>query len=225
MAIPKIIYQTYSTTKIPLYAQLYIWNFKRRHRDYQYIFYDDKMIEAFVKENFSEKVFHQYSRLQIGAAKADFFRYAILYIHGGIYLDIDSSITISSLNKIWNTSYTAIIAREKTNKHLYAQWALIYEKKHPILKNTLNIIITNIMNNMYPNDVVQTTGPIPYSQAVHQYLKDYPEDKKIKTTEDNYKGIFQFKTILARIHELLYTQKHWRHLQKEKTVYKIANNE
>lgn len=219
MSIPKVIYQTYSTTKIPWYAKWQIWYFRRKHRDYKYVFYTDTMINDFVKKNFNSNVYETYSKLQIGVAKADFFRYAILYVNGGIYLDLDSSIR-SNLNNIIGTTETAIIAREKTNKHLYAQWALIYERQHPILKQTIGILLNNINNKKYPNDIISATGPLPYSQAVHHYLKNNPNDENLKVVKDNYKGIFIFKTIPARIHELLNKSKHWRQIQKVKSIYK-----
>ena len=220
MSIPKIIYQTYSSADIPYYAKIQIWIFRHRNRDFRYMFYDDHMIDKFIKENFNEAVYKAYSKVQIGAAKADFFRYAILYKNGGIYLDIDSSIS-NRLNTKINTTQSAIIAREKTNKNLYVQWALIFEKNHPILKHTLNIIVDNIMKNKYSNNVIYCTGPVPYSIAVEHYLNTMNEDDRIELVEDNYKGIFKFKTILARIYEIKKKKKHWRQIQQLKTVYKI----
>lgn len=218
MSIPKVIYQTYSTTEIPFYAKIQVRNFRRRNKNYRYEFYDDQQIEQFIKEHFNEKIYNMYQRIQIGAAKADFFRYAILYINGGIYLDLDSSIT-GNLDDQIDPNTNAIIAREKNNKHLYAQWALIYEKKHPILKRTLEIILNNINNNKHSHSVHQATGPTPYSIAVHEYIRNRQEDDNLIITRDNYKGIFRFKTILARVYELFNKEKHWRQIQVRKSVY------
>lgn len=112
MAIPKVIYQTFKTSKIPWITRLYIWNFRRKNKEFDYEFYDDVRIDSFIKSYFSLEVYDAYSKLQIGAAKADFFRYAILYIHGGIYLDLDSDILIS-LNKVLRVEDVAVITREK----------------------------------------------------------------------------------------------------------------
>lgn len=78
MSIPKVIYQTYKN-KIPWYTHFYIWRFRRKNKDFGYEFYNDAKIDIFIKDNFPSEVYNAYSRLQIGAAKADFFRYAILY--------------------------------------------------------------------------------------------------------------------------------------------------
>lgn len=220
MAIPKVIYQTYSSSKIPLYAKLQIWILRKTHKDYEYHFYDNEKRSAFIKENFPEQIFELYSRIQIGAAKADLFRYALLYINGGIYMDIDCVIT-KPLNRIIKPGVNTIIAREKTNKQLYLQGVLIYEKKHPILKHTIQIVLNNIYKNKYPYDVHRTTGPTPYSIAVHHYLKNNPQDPFLEIMDVSYNGTFKHKSLLSRIHSLFNRKKHWRYLQQEMTVYRI----
>lgn len=83
MAIPKVIYQTFKTHDIPWLTKFYIRRFRRKNPGYAYEFYDDQRIERFFRECFDERTYNAYRKLQIGAAKADFFRYAILYKYGG----------------------------------------------------------------------------------------------------------------------------------------------
>lgn len=90
----------------------YIWNFRRKNKSYSYEFYDDERIDSFIKSNFDTTVYEAYSQLQIGAATADFFRYAILYIYDGVYLDLDSDILIS-LDTVLTDEDTAVITREE----------------------------------------------------------------------------------------------------------------
>lgn len=216
MAIPKVIYQTYKTKNIPWYARFYIWRFRRNNRDFQYEFYDDERIDAFIKDNFSANTYKAFSRLQIGAAKADFFRYAILYKKGGIYLDIDSDILVD-LNTFIRPDDEAIIAKEKTNKTLYAQWALFYTKEHPFLKTALHIMIHNIQHNKHPYNVHLTTGPGIYSEAVFRCLKN--KDIRFRMVEDNYKGILKFKYLPARIFMSDLNPNHWRKEQQKMPVF------
>jgi mannosyltransferase OCH1-like enzyme len=44
---------------------------------------------SFIASNFPSEVKEAYDALIPGAFKADFFRYCILFIHGGVYADID----------------------------------------------------------------------------------------------------------------------------------------
>src|SRR5215217_4216383 len=111
MAIPKIIYQTYKTSNLPLLAKWHIARFKSNNPDYQYEFYDDERVNAFIADEYGTAIFSLYKKIRIGAAKADFFRYAVLLKHGGVYLDIDSTIK-GKLSNFIQPADSAIISAE-----------------------------------------------------------------------------------------------------------------
>ncbi len=219
MAIPKIIYQTFKTDQIPWLTKIYIKCFLRKNKGYRYEFYDDLRVDAFIKESFDEEVYKAYTRLQIGAAKADFFRYAILYVYGGIYLDLDSDILVN-LDKYLNKEDQAVITREKNHPNLFAQWALIFEKGHPFLERTIKYIVENIQENKYPHDVHAMTGPTVYTRAVNAIVQ---EDANVsyRIVPDDYKGIMKFKYKLGKL--LIYGDRsqHWKKLQKVVPVVKV----
>lgn len=219
MAIPKVIYQTFKTDQIPWLTKIYIKCFLRKNKGYRYEFYDDLRVDAFIKESFDEEVYKAYTRLQIGAAKADFFRYAILYVYGGIYLDLDSDILVN-LDKYLNKGDQAVITREKNHPNLFAQWALIFEKGHPFLERTIKYIVENIQENKYPHDVHAMTGPTVYTRAVNAIVQ---EDANVsyRIVPDDYKGIMKFKYKLGKL--LIYGDRsqHWKKLQKVVPVVKV----
>ena len=168
MAIPKTIFQTYYSHSLPLVTQFFIWRMKKLNPSYAYEFYDDDRVESFFKHETSEESFQAYKKIRIGAAKADFFRYNVLYRYGGVYLDVDSTIRGKLDNFIRNDD-SAIISQER-NPEMYVQWALIYEAGHPFLKKTIDLILDNIKYNRFPHDVHQMTGPSVYSMAVRDCL-------------------------------------------------------
>lgn len=172
MPIPKIIHQTFKTSKLPFITRWHISRFRKKNPDYAYEFYDDTRIEKFLSEEFDEETFKLYKRLHIGAAKADFFRYAVLYKKGGVYLDIDSAIN-GSLNNFIKPDDCAIITREG-DPTFFAQWALIFDAGHAFLKKTIEIVLENIRTNAYPNDVHKMTGPTAYTLAINECLKENP---------------------------------------------------
>ncbi|MGJ1191737.1 glycosyltransferase family 32 protein [Sphingobacterium siyangense] len=218
MAIPKIIYQTFKTDQIPWLTKIYIKSFMRKNKNYRYEFYDDLRVEAFIKKFFDAEVYKAYSRLQIGAAKADFFRYAILYVYGGIYLDLDSDILVN-LDEHLTTDDEAVITREKNHQNLFAQWALIFEKGHPFLERTIRYVVQNIQQNKYPNDVHAMTGPTVYTRAVNDVIKEDPT-VLYRVAPDDYKGIMKFKYKFGKL--LIYRNRsqHWKKLQKIISVVK-----
>ncbi len=217
MAIPKVIYQTFKTNKIPLLTKFYIWRFLQRNKGYRREFFDDQQIDHLIRENFDQRTYEAFARLQIGAAKADFFRYAILYVHGGIYLDLDSDI-IGHLDDVIRPDDIAVIAHEN-NRSLYAQWALIYDKGHPFLKKTIEFIVRNIEENRYLHDVHQMTGPTVYTEAINTVLEENP-NVPFRQIIDDYRGLLKFKYKLSKI--LIYGDRslHWKKMQLNTPVIK-----
>jgi len=125
-SIPKIIHQTYhDKSKIP---QKVYNNIKTYGSDYTHHIYDDKEAVEFLQKYFTDRVVDKFNSLKNGAHKADLLRYCLLYIYGGVYLDIktelikplslviknkykDENIDIYSvLSIIKNTVYQGIIA-------------------------------------------------------------------------------------------------------------------
>ncbi|WP_367865140.1 glycosyltransferase family 32 protein [Pedobacter sp. WC2423] len=216
MSIPKIIHQTFKTSKLPLLTRWHIARFRKKNPDYIYEFYDDQRIEAFLAQEYGAEVLSLYKKINIGAAKADFFRYAVLYKKGGVYVDIDSGIN-GSLNQFIEPGDAAIITREG-NPDLFAQWALIYSPEHPFLKKTMEMVLENIRQNKYPHDVHQMTGPTVYTKAIVESLKDNPEiPYRILGTD--YNGYLKVKYKLGKF--FLYEKgDHWKKKQLTTPVLK-----
>ena len=88
--IPKIIHQTYfSKAKVP---QKINQNLRRYAPNHTVYLYDDNDIREFLKLHFDKNVLQMFDSLKMGAHKADLFRYCVLYVKGGIYLDIKTEL-------------------------------------------------------------------------------------------------------------------------------------
>ncbi|WP_412850259.1 glycosyltransferase family 32 protein [Chryseobacterium sp. PMSZPI] len=218
MAIPKQIFQTFKTKKLPWITRWHIWNMKRKNPEYHYYFYDDNDIQKFITEEFSPEYIELYNRLTIGAAKADFFRYAILYKRGGIYLDIDSTVT-QPLRHLIKDEDQAVISMER-HVDLYLQWALIFDKNHPFLKKTLELMLDNIETHRYPNDIHSTTGPRVFTNAIHQSLEENPNISYRLFDGIEFRGYLKFKYKLGKF--FLYEKKseHWKKKQMSQDIIK-----
>lgn len=212
MAIPKVIYQTFKTPELPFVTRWHIKRMKKLNPGYSYEFYDDERVENFIRQEFDEEVYKLYQRINIGAAKADFFRYAILYKKGGIYLDIDSLI-VKNLDGLIRPDDHAIITKERNP--FYVQWGLIYEAGHPFLQRTIEKVSDNLRCNRFPYDVHKMTGPAVYTQAIDECLS---EDKNIpyRLFGVDYNGYLKFK---YRFSKLLYKKgEHWK--EEKRSVLK-----
>jgi mannosyltransferase OCH1-like enzyme len=225
--IPKIIYQTWYKKELPEQIKKTVNKMLEINSNYEYYFYDDNDIENFILKNFNNDIFSAYKLLNIGAAKADFWRYLVLYKTGGIYLDVDS-IIYGQLDTLIHDD-CAIISREK-NYGKFVQWCLIYPPNHPILKICIDKCIFNIINNT-TNDIIELTGPIVYTQSINEYFNDnnlyskedfqinlLKEKTKTKIHLFDYEGYAYFRNPFS---DSLYKDRpHWR---SEQAVKKIVN--
>jgi mannosyltransferase OCH1-like enzyme len=217
MAIPKIIHQTFKSNNLPCLTKWQISRFLKVNSEYHYEFYDDNRIENFFKKEFDERTYKAYCKLNIGAAKADMFRYAILLKKGGVYLDIDSGIN-GKLSAFIGENDQAIITREKNHPNLFAQWALIYEPNHIFLHRTLEKIIDNIEKNSYPNDVHKMTGPTVYTLAVNECIHEI-SNLNYRIFGFDYNNHLKFKYKLGKF--FLYKKgEHWKKKQLNTPVIK-----
>ena len=221
MAIPKHIFQTFKTKKLPLITRWHIWNIKRQNPEYQYYLYDDEDVQEFFRTEFPEEYLKAYKRLTIGAAKADFFRYAILYRKGGVYLDVDSGIS-KPLRKLIRPDDVAVLSRER-HVHFYCQWALIFDKEHPFLKKTLEMVLDNIQTHRFPHNVHSTTGPAVFSNAVNACIAEDPSIPYRLFDGIEYRGYLKFKYKLGKF--FLYSKKseHWKRKQLTQDIIKPAD--
>lgn len=101
--IPNILFQTYyNKTVIPNYI---LENVQLYAKNYKYYLLDDNDALKFLNTYFDVKIVNKFNNLKLGAHKADLLRYCLLYIYGGIYIDI-KTILIKNLDDIFvNKSY------------------------------------------------------------------------------------------------------------------------
>lgn len=213
--IPKQIFQTFKSDKLPWLTRLHIKRMLRRNPEYEYHFYDDARIERFFREELPYKYFKAYKSLTIGAAKADFFRYAILYKKGGIYLDIDSKI-VSKFRDYLKEDDEAVISKEN-NGHLYTQWALFFNSGHPFLKETLDVCIENIFEHKFPHDVHKTTGPPALTEGIKRALQKNP-NIQYREMGTEYEGHVEDKYKLAKFFLYKNRKEHWNQKQLSQDI-------
>lgn len=172
--IPKTIYQSWHTRELHPYVQSQIDRMKQLNPGYRHVIYTDAEMDEFVDEHFPGEIAECYHRLNIIVAKVDLWRYLVLYTYGGIYLDMDSSI-LKPLDELIRDEDDAIVAFE-TNRVYMVQWALIFSKGHPILKRVIELVVANIQQNAFPNDIHKMTGPSVYTRAIESIRNEQDLD-------------------------------------------------
>ncbi|KAK9480331.1 nucleotide-diphospho-sugar transferase [Lipomyces japonicus] len=88
-AWPKFIWQTTKKVNKKYAAAVQSWN--ELNPEYDHRILDEKASDAFVASAFKDipDIVHLYNTFPSSALKVDLLRYLILYLHGGVYADID----------------------------------------------------------------------------------------------------------------------------------------
>lgn len=161
-AIPKILWQTNFTDRVTLAVYInYLFN-RLLAYNFEYRFMITEERAEFIKSNYSQEIFDSYSRIQIGAAQADFWRLLVLYKHGGVYMDIDAHL-------VWSLS--SVIQKDQEELYITARKGditnyFIASKNDNInLKKMVDVVLKNIEENTIKN-VYVLTGPGVFNQIL-----------------------------------------------------------
>ena len=86
--IPKRIVQTAKTANLPLISQAASASIKLLNPDFEYCFFDNEQVAAFMRDEFPEYL-NVFDNFPHPIQRYDFFRYLAIYRLGGFYLDLD----------------------------------------------------------------------------------------------------------------------------------------
>lgn len=157
--IPRVIYQTWVSKLVPLGNQIVRSRMLRRNPGYRVVMYDDADIDAFVSLHYKgTDVERAFRKLKVGAARADLWRYLILFREGGFYLDLDSEIAVPLDDNLIRPDDGAVISRE-TNRHFMCQYFLAFEAGHPILARVIELATRSILDGASPSPSPRPSPP------------------------------------------------------------------
>lgn len=171
MTIPKVIYQSWKTKKLPEYAQKNAELLKKLNPDYKYELYDDNDCRKFLLDNFGKNYVNAFDALIPGAYKCDFWRYAILYVKGGVYIDIDLTPLVPFSEILPPTAELVSVSDRIMNGYPGIYQAFVATiPKHPILLNCLQFTFSNIANRIELSHNLSITGPALMAVAMNIYF-------------------------------------------------------
>jgi mannosyltransferase OCH1-like enzyme len=176
MKLIKYIFQTWKTTEIPDKWKEAQKSIITKNPDYKYKLYTDKDNRKIIKKYFSFFL-KTYDSFEYHIQRVDAARYCILYLYGGIYLDLDyvcnksfneieKNITLSnqtillnkSINQSWSYTNSLMISITKNNsfwlKCIYRMmqplpW-YIFGKHLTVMNSTGPLMLTRVIkNNMH----------------------------------------------------------------------------
>lgn len=162
--IPLNIYQTWhDKSNLPSSVANCISNIKTCNPLFTHHLYDQNECRDFIKNNFPSIVLDTYDILIPHAFKADLWRYCVLYIKGGVYLDVKYMC-------INNFSFIKLTDKEYFCKDLDSSLGGIYnaiiicKPKNEILLKSIYKIVENASKEYYGQHPLYPTGPLMMKQ-------------------------------------------------------------
>ena len=154
--IPRDIYQTWFTKDLPQKMRERVELLKKQNPRFNHYLYDDNDCREFIKNNFKPDVLNAYDSLIPGAYKADLWRLCILFINGGIYLDI-KLICVNGFRLIELTENNHFVKDRPINTIFNT--LMVSQKGNIFLYKAIRQIVENVNNKYYGNTPLSPTGP------------------------------------------------------------------
>ena len=168
MAIPAQIYQTWKTNTLPPLMAENRRILIERTPGFKHYLFDDEDCRRMIEKNFDPQVLAAYDKLIPGAFKADLWRYCVLYLHGGVYLDIKMNFdpAVNPIKLLTRPHYPLDVPmnvgpgstyRRRTNG-IY-QGMLICPKGCLVMRNAITQCTRNVLSEYYGPDCLSISGP------------------------------------------------------------------
>jgi mannosyltransferase OCH1-like enzyme len=132
---------------------------------YEYRFMGTEDCAAFIRSAYSQRIYENYSKLQIGAAQADLWRVLVLQKYGGVYLDIDAHL-VWPLNLSVKKDYTELYLLRK--KGGITNYFIASKNNNIHLERIIEAILVNIEENKI-SGVYKMTGPGVFNQVLNAH--------------------------------------------------------
>mmetsp|Transcript_58680 Transcript_58680/g.174633 ORF Transcript_58680/g.174633 Transcript_58680/m.174633 type:complete len:363 (-) Transcript_58680:609-1697(-) len=173
--VSKVVWQTWKTSELIKgsgpYDHVEI-RLKPSNPEYDFVLMNDTEVDDFMRTHFRGRIYDAFRLMNpaIGAMRADLWRYCVLYVYGGVYLDLDSGLktplsqwgfddnaVLEVEDNDWTVAYHKCrgmwsnllsddsLPERVAGEKIFAQWILTFPlKRHPILWETIRLVTEHI---------------------------------------------------------------------------------
>lgn len=185
--ISKTIWQTYETPidQLPLNAQESIGTWKHLNPDWTHGYMSGQDREDFFRTEFGGEVFDTYMKYPLGVMKAGLWRFAILYVHGGIYADLDTE-CVNPISTWFRPEYDMILDIERDTPW-YATQVIAASRGHKFLEDAINMAVERARDG-----IVEQQHMVHYYTDVTMFTDSLFKSMNIS---DGYSGKLSERTL------------------------------
>lgn len=200
MSIPRIIHQTApSFDSLSPEIKANVEHLRALNPGWEYRFYDDAAMKDYLRKSLRAELNELWQLVHpcYPVVLADLFRYLVILLEGGVYLDVKSGVTRpldqmirpddAFLLSYWANRRDEPFFRWGMHPEIdfiprgeFQQWHVIGQPQHPFPRQALSRAFTNMKRYMPDRDgvgqwgVVRLAGPICYTHAIWPLLESTP---------------------------------------------------
>ena len=159
--IPRNLFLTWSTKDLPDFLAANLETLRTQNPELTVQLFDDTDCRYFLETYFHIDVLRAFDALKPGAFKADLWRLCILYIYGGIYMDIKLQSKIPLIQLLTREYFVY----DGNFKKAGIQYSSVYnglitsKPSNPFLLKAIVNIVINVSKQFYGQTPYEPTGP------------------------------------------------------------------
>jgi hypothetical protein len=178
--IPRNIFQTWETKHVSDGFTMLMQTWKYNNLHYAHFLFDGKEREQFIQKHFDDAIYKAYCKIIPGAFKADLWRYCVLFVYGGVYVDIDT-ICLNNIDTFLDENIEFMTTVDLNNCPYYGKYNLSNGfiasiPGHPILMNCIQRIVYNVENNIVPFSNLDFSGPGVLGKSTNTFMGNNEND-------------------------------------------------
>lgn len=139
--------------------------------NFEYHRFNVQSADTFIEEHFDARILAAYRKCGVPAMQSDFFRYCILYVYGGVYVDVATE-NGAALSPLLEKERRGILLQRVPKKILPNGFMYFRAKNDRLLSAVIDQAVLNIENRL-SNNVWQVTGPGILSQMYFWEGRDH----------------------------------------------------
>jgi mannosyltransferase OCH1-like enzyme len=204
--IPCHLYTCWHTKELPPLMQQNFDTIVRENPEMQVNLYDENECRQFIEQYFDTSIVQAYDALIPCSYKADLWRFCILYIHGGIYMDIKYK-PMNGFRLIGLTDKEYFV-RDADPTNVYTALIVTMTKNEKLLR-CIHQIVENVKTKFYGSCPLSPTGP----KLLGTFFT--PNEKKDMILYHDYKDHLNIFYIVYQDRIILEFYEHYREEQKQ----------
>lgn len=229
--IPLNVYTCWHTKDLPPLMKQNFEKLKSDNPRLNFYLYDENECREFIRNNFKEDVLEAYDSLIPCSYKSDLWRYCILFINGGIYLDI--KFECFNNFKLISLTESEHFVRDRDPPGGTLTGLIVSKPGNIILFNCIRQIVNNVKIKYYGENSLYPTGPCLlgryFTKEEKRNMKFYFENAKINGNDNYYIGYKngKYEIIILKMYDryrdeqkIYQKNQYYADLWQQKNIYK-----